>query len=86
MLVSQHPRDSNAPVRLAQFKHETDYKHCWERWGQIRCFAFTFSYDGRHVDSVEQKPRKASHRFTLVASECFAVTFWFWLNTRLCSI
>lgn len=45
MLVSQPPRDSNAPVHLAQFKHETDYKHCLER-----CFAFTFSYDGRHVD------------------------------------
>lgn len=28
MLVSQPPQDSNAPVRLAQFKHDADHKHC----------------------------------------------------------
>lgn len=36
MLISQHPQDSKAPVHLAQFKHETDYKHRLEHWGHIQ--------------------------------------------------
>lgn len=56
MLVSQHLQDSKAPDHLAQFKHETDYKHCLERWNLIT--VFTFSYNGRHVDSFKQKQNK----------------------------
>lgn len=52
MLVSQHPQDSKAPVHLAQFKHETDYKRCLERWGQIHHLMCTFSYNGRCIISV----------------------------------